>query len=99
MTVAANAGSLKIDNVIELSEQKSIGIRTRVQKFCGPDLLVRSRDIKLEYYPVVSPATFPSLIVFKRREVILDVLYLLFESVPILGVWFSESSIPLCGSA
>jgi len=36
-----------------------------------PDLFVRSRDIKREYYPIMGPYTFSSLVVLKRREVIL----------------------------
>ena len=57
------------------------------------DLFVRSGDIKREYYPVVRPATFASLVIFKRCEVILDVLYFLFESQIIRGFWFCELSI------
>src|SRR5262249_2232941 len=44
-----------------------------------PDLFIAGRNIKGQYYAVVSPPSLPSFVVFKRAEIVLDVLYLFLE--------------------
>src|SRR5262249_55409597 len=44
-----------------------------------PDLFIAGRNIKGQYYSVVSPPSLPPFVVFKRAEIVLDVLYLFLE--------------------
>src|SRR5262249_4118636 len=44
-----------------------------------PDLFIASWDIKRQNYAVVSPPSLPSLIVFQRAEIVLDVQYFFLE--------------------
>jgi len=65
---------------VDCGERNGLG-KCLLQELIGQfsNLLVGGWDIKREDDAVVSPAAFPSLVPFKRAEVIPDVLNLLFD--------------------